>query len=330
MPGTISRRSAIKRFAVSIASATAGGRLLELSAAAEDQIAEPSRRVLRFAHPTDIHVQPELRGGLGMASALQHMMALNDPPRMLIVGGDMPMDIASTPQPRSAMLWSLYRKILADHVPASILIHHAIGNHDIFGRNKSACRASGSEAFFGKRWFLDEFGYARTFHSFDAAGWHFVILDSFDLDKSGSEYTSRIVGDQLDWLKHDLASTPATTPIVVITHVPIVSVANYFDQETEIDPDIVVPRTRMHVDFETLDRLFRAHGGVKLCLSGHLHVLDRCEYNGITYICDGAVCGDKWKGPRRQTPEGYGIIDLYADGSFKHQYVQYGWRASET
>ncbi len=321
----------IKRCAVTVAAATAGGWLFDLDAPAQE-IPVPngsSPRVLRFAHPTDIHVQPELRGGKGMTSAFQHMMSLKDPPQMLIVGGDMPMDTASTPQPRSSMLWSLYGKILADNVPSSLPIHHTIGNHDIFGRDKQACQATGNESFFGKKWFLDEFGYPRTYFSFDAAGWHFIVLDSFDLDKTGSEYTSRIVGDQLDWLKLDLASTPPATPIVVVTHVPIISVANYFDHETEIDPDILIPRTRMHVDFKSLDALFGAHPNVKLCLSGHLHVLDRAEYNGVTYICDGAVCGDKWKGPRLQTPEGYGIIDLYADGSFTHKYLAYGWHAEK-
>lgn len=331
MPRRISRRAILKNAAISLAAATAGGWLFDLNAPAQEiQPATASPRVLRFAHPTDIHVQPELHGDAGMASALNHMMALKDPPQMLIVGGDMPMDTASTPHPRSSMLWSLYRKILTDSLPASMPIHHAIGNHDIFGRDKDACQATGSEPDYGKKWFLEEFQYPRTFYSFNAAGWHFIVLDSFDLDKTGSEYTSRIVGDQLDWLKHDLASAPSSTPIVVVTHVPIISVANFFDHETEIDPDVVVRRTRMHVDFQALDALFRAHGNVKLCLSGHLHLLDRTEYNGITHICDGAVCGDKWKGPRRQTPEGYGIVDLYADGSFSHNYVTYGWHASKT
>ena len=47
----------------------------------------------------------------------------------------------------------------------------------------------------------------------------------------------------------------------------------------------------------------------------------------MTHICDGAVSGAKWKGSKRQTPEGYGLIDLYEDGTFKHQYTQFGWQA---
>jgi 3',5'-cyclic AMP phosphodiesterase CpdA len=284
-------------------------------------------RVLRFAHPTDIHVQPELGGGEGMALAFRHMMSLKDPPEMILTGGDLPMDIASTEQPRSAMLWKLFKKVLADEVPSSMPIHHAIGNHDIWGREREACDATGKEPYFGKRWFLDEFGYSRTYYSYDMAGWHFIVLDSFDLDQTGSEYTSRIVGEQLDWLKSDLRATPATTPIVLLTHVPIISAANFFDRKTDIETDITISRMRMHVDYRELNQLFLKHRNIKVCLSGHLHLLDKVEYNGLTHICDGAVCGDKWKGPRQQTPEGYGLFDLYADGSFSHQYVSYGWHA---
>jgi 3',5'-cyclic-AMP phosphodiesterase len=331
MAPSISRRGMLKRCAISVTAAVAGGWLRQIDAREVDVPASANsalpRRVLRFAHPTDIHVEPELHGAEGMAVAFRHMLALKDPPQMLLVGGDMPMDIAATPHRRADMLWSLYKKILRDNVPASILIHHAIGNHDIWGRDKQACQAMGNEPFYGKKWFLDEFGYPRTYCSFDAAGWHFVVLDSFDLDPAGSEYTSRIVGEQLDWLKADLKGTPARTPIVLVTHVPIISVAAFYEHETEVDPDIKILRTRMHTDFEALGALFLEHPNVKLCLSGHLHQLDRVEYNGLTHICDGAVCGDKWKGPRRQTPEGYGLIDLFDDGSFKHQYVAYGWKA---
>ena len=33
------------------------------------------------------------------------------------------------------------------------------------------------------------------------------------------------------------------------------------------------------------------------------------------------------KGPLQQFPEGYGVIDLYPDGRFEHQYVAFGWKA---
>jgi hypothetical protein len=65
---------------------------------------------------------------------------------------------------------------------------------------------------------------------------------------------------------------------------------------------------------------------VKLCLSGHEHLWDRVQYNAVTYVCNGAVCGNWWKGAYHETSEGYGVVDLYADGTFEVEYVRYGWQ----
>ncbi len=84
----------------------------------------------------------------------------------------------------------------------------------------------------------------------------------------------------------------------------------------------------MHKDCLELKDLFAQHPNVKLCLSGHLHLLDRVDYNGVTYLCNGAVSGNWWKGRHKDCDEGYAVIDLYDDGSFEHQYVKYGWKAA--
>jgi Icc protein len=329
----ISRRNLIKTCSVAVAAA-AGGAVVNPFARGQElataKIAGPAKRVLRFAHPTDIHVMPELRGGEGMTSAFKHMFDLKDPPQMILTGGDLPFDTASSDQARSATLWNLFDQIIGDTVPKSIPVHHTIGNHDIWGRDNKKCKTTGNEPLYGKKWFLNNFGYPQTYYSFDLAGWHFVILDSFDLLPDSKDYFARIVGDQMDWFKADLARTPATTPILVVTHVPIFSAANFFDdaeQKKATGPDITISHTRMHVDYRQLDQLFANYPNIKLCLSGHIHLLERCEYNGVTHICDGAVCGDKWKGPRQRTPEGYGLIDLFDDGTFEHRYMNYGWRA---
>jgi 3',5'-cyclic AMP phosphodiesterase CpdA len=258
-------------------------------------------------------------------------MSLADPPTLIITGGDLPMDTASTPFDKSKEQWSLYNRVLRDEVPSNVKIHHTLGNHDIFGRRKTLSKATGNEPHYGKRWFLDNFEYKSTYRDFDAAGWKFIILDSIHLLPNGEDFVGRISGEQLDWLKQTLAATPKTTPVVIISHVPIMSVANYFDKDEEpwqTDwEDIKFPASRMHVDCRDLDALLRSHGNVKLALSGHLHLLDRCTYNGITYICDGAVSGAKWKGAKRETAEGYGLIDLFSDGTFEHTYQTYGWKA---
>ena len=311
----------------------AGGVGLALGAALPTRAASPARpgrRALRLAHPADIHVQPERNGGEAMIAAFRHMMALETRPDLIITGGDLAMDISENPFERSKLEWDLFTRVLKDEVPASVPIHHTIGNHDIFGRNKKKSGATGSEPYYGKRWFLDSFGYTSTWRSFDQGGWHFVILDSIDLFPDGADYVCRLGAEQFAWLERDLAST--TLPTVISSHAPIVSIGNFFDAPDDSwfrsMPDLRVSSKRMHTDCRELDALFQKHRHVKLCLNGHLHLLATATYNGVAYISEGAVSGDKWKGSKRQTPEGYGVIDLFDDGTFRHEYVTYGWKAA--
>jgi hypothetical protein len=56
-----------------------------------------------------------------------------------------------------------------------------------------------------------------------------------------------------------------------------------------------------------------------------MHLNDRCDVDGISYICGGAVCGDWWRGNRVRSVEGYGLVDLYSDGTFDYSYQPFGW-----
>lgn len=289
------------------------------------------RKALRMAHLTDTHVKPELGGAEGMAACLRHMFSLPEPPQLIITGGDLPMDTGSATEARSKLEWDLFKRVLADNLPKNFPIYHALGNHDIFGRNRKAGNATGNEPLFGKRWFMENFQYTKTYQAFTQANWKFIVLDSIDWDQNTGDYVIRIVGEQKDWLHHELASTPPTTPVLIVSHAPIMSVANFFDKDDAVwktDGDTLnIYTERMHVDCRDLDALFLKHRNVKLCLSGHLHLVDRCVYNDVTYICDGAVSGAKWKGPKRQCNPGYGLVDLYDDGSFTHAYTEFGWVA---
>ena len=82
----------------------------------------------------------------------------------------------------------------------------------------------------------------------------------------------------------------------------------------------------MHHDVKPLLKILQA-GNVKLCISGHIHLLDHVQYLGMHFICDGAVCGNWWGGPFQEVSEGYGVFDLFDDGTFEHQYLTYGWEA---
>ncbi len=66
------------------------------------------------------------------------------------------------------------------------------------------------------------------------------------------------------------------------------------------------------------------YGGIARPVTG-AHTLD---YNGVTYLCNGAVCGGWWKGDYQETKPGFALVDLYDDGTFEHQYVHTGWEAT--
>lgn len=151
------------------------------------------------------------------------------------------------------------------------------------------------------------------------------MLDSTHTD-GGNGYIAKLDEEQFEWLSSELADTPVHVPVLIVTHEPILSAASFFDGKNEEGGHWNVPAAWMHIDARRLKDLFRKHTNVRLCLSGHLHLVDRVDYCGVTYICDGAVCGAWWKGDNQECDEGYGIIDLYDDGSFAHQYVAFGWK----
>ena len=75
-----------------------------------------------------------------------------------------------------------------------------------------------------------------------------------------------------------------------------------------------------------LRAIFKRHRNVKCAVSGHIHLVDRVDYLGVTYLCDGAVSGAWWKGSRfDEADPGYALINLYDDGSVEREYVAYGW-----
>lgn len=305
-----------------------------LSATSATMAGEPSgkrtsnhhrKRALRIAHLTDVHVQPELAAGQGMAACLRHVQSLPDKPDIIFNGGDAIMDSLRQDKARTKLQWDLWKKVLKDE--CSLPIVHCIGNHDVWGWTKSKSGCTGAEDMYGKKWAIDEFGIPHRYRSFDRAGWHFIVLDSIYPDGEG--YRGRLDETQFEWLAHDLKSTPRTTPVLVLSHIPILSAAAYFDGACEKSGDWEVPGAWVHIDARRIKDLFTKHPNVKVCISGHLHLVDRVDYNGVTYLCNGAVSGNWWKGRHQEFEEGYALVDLYADGTFDRSYVDYGWEAKD-
>src|SRR4051812_36620310 len=80
-------------------------------ALAAEETPSPRRRALRLAHLTDVHVQPELGAGDGLAACLRHAQSRNDPPQLILNGGDAVMDVFGADVGRAKVLGDLWRRV---------------------------------------------------------------------------------------------------------------------------------------------------------------------------------------------------------------------------
>lgn len=321
----ITRRDILKTAAVAAASGLVPLRALAQTDSGQSAASGRYKRVLRFAHLTDSHVQPELGAPEGLARCIRHALGHADKPKMIVHGGDHIMSAFGEDAARTKLQWDLYQRIFKDECP--LPVESCIGNHDIWGWDKTKSGTTGSETNYGKKWAMDVLGLSSAYRTFDRAGWRFIILDSVQPD--GALFRGELAPPQFEWLKEQLSRTPHEMPVIIVSHIPIFSTTPFMAMRgAEADgKDWKIPALAMHIDARRIMALFDEHPSVRLCLSGHTHLLDRVEYNGVTYICDGTICGAKWRGPSQRTREGYGMIDLFADGSFAHQYHTYGWEA---
>ena len=273
--------------------------------------------VLRFAHLTDMHITRERAGAEGYARALRSLDRHD--PAFIITGGDHVMDASGQYKKDAVAFYDLYDKVLAENT--KLPVYPCIGNHDVYGWTTK--EASPDDPDFGKAMALDRLKLEQRYYSFDRAGWHFVILDN--IARREPSYYGDLDAEQLEWLKGDLAAN--RLPAVVVTHIPLLSVTSMFNQGREPKGyGYTLPPTTMHHNVRPLLKLLSEHR-VKLCLSGHMHQLDQVEYLGITFCCNGAVSGKWWHGPHLEFSEGYGVVDLYADGKVENRYVTYDWQA---
>lgn len=298
------RRSAIKGL----------GALLALPAftkAADYGVKKP---VLRVAHLTDIHLKNELGAPDKFVKCLKHLQRQQPKVDLVLNGGDIVFDMNKENLSSIDEQWKLYESIQKNEL--GIPVHACLGNHDVWWYEDNK-----GQALYGKKYALDRLGLEKPYNSFMKGGWKFILLDSTHLDIDGTWYIGKLGEEQMEWLKQELESTPKQVPVLVMSHIPILTALLMIE-------DNIVNRWEMlggdmHTDTAKIISLFYRHPNVKLCLSGHLHMRDKVVYNDVTYLCNGAVSGAWWKGNRRETAPGYGLIDLYADGSFTESYINY-------
>ena len=288
--------------------------------------AEEERRApLRVVFATDVHLMQNnaLNSAAGLACALDAIEAVDPRPDFILCGGDLTHELPNLDYPDGTKLLDRFLEIWREHT--SLPTHFTFGNHDLVATRQSVAKKD--DPRFGKGLFCERLHLDKTYYSFDAAGWHFVVLDDVAAHPDGS-YNGEYADEQLQFLRSDIAAAGGR-PTVLCGHIPSVSImptvaglAKFAGKNIETPGSLVACNTRA-----LLDVITAPHANVKLMLAGHLHHLEKLAVDGITFLNGGAICGNWWKGAQAGCPEGFTVIDLAPDGALATSYQTFGWRA---
>jgi 3',5'-cyclic AMP phosphodiesterase CpdA len=275
----------------------------------------------RFAHVTDVHITKDQNAPAGVARMFGHMFARKDDrPELVVNTGDAVMAVdGKVTGAKAAEQIALWRAATKD---LPVPVRSCLGNHDIW--DGVGPTAEVPAELKGTALMVKTLGMPAPWYGFDHGGWRFVALNSVCNWPGFGQLTK----EHFDWLKDDLKKTPRETPVCVFSHLPILSVTSLvYGDECKRGNDNLVPGIWQHADCWAITEVFRRHPNVRLCLSGHMHTQDRCEYRGVWYVCGGAASGAWWKGAEYGFVPCYGLVTLYPDGQFDYEFVDYGWTA---
>jgi len=259
----------------------------------------PKRR-LRLVFFTDVHALPNDNVRTALTRAAKAINA--EHPELVIGGGDLIYDgfevAAAAAQPQ----WDAYTAFQGSlRAP----VEAVLGNHDLVAVRPADGSGPSADP---RSVFRQELGLDRTWRVVDAEGYRFFLLDSVEISDDELMYHGGISPQQLAWLGSELERTDPDTPLVVVTHIPLLST---IPQATK---GAITPLQANHlvVDNREVLELF-ADRNLLLVLQGHLHAEEIVQWRGTTFITGGAICGDKWRGPKYGTPEGFGVVTLRPD-----------------
>jgi 3',5'-cyclic-AMP phosphodiesterase len=267
-----------------------------------------------FVFMTDIHVQPEKNATEGLKKAIIAINEMN--PDFVITGGDLIMDALGQSYGRADSLYKLYQKTISN---LKMPVYNTMGNHELYGIYPE----SGADRLhpeYGEKMFEKRLG--KSYYSFDYNGWKFMILNSVE-ESMEHKYVGKIDESQMEWIKRELNKTDSLSPIVIVTHIPFLSV------EAQKYIGATVPEAASSVvcnSKEVLD-LFIQHN-LKLVLQGHTHLVQDIFIDDIHFISGGAISGSVWRGPSHGDEEGFMFITV-RDNEFQWEYIDYEWKISK-
>lgn len=258
-----------------------------------------------FVFMTDIHLKPEMNAPKGFQMAIDKTNELN--PDFVITGGDLVYDAMRGGQTRCDSLFTLYKEMSKGF---RMPVYNTLGNHDLFAIYPESPESETNPDY---KYGMFERYLGKTYYSFDHKGWHFIILNSLDVT-ADKKYRGHFREEQLEWLKSDLEKTDSLKPIVVVSHIPMLSVRG---QMTGSDGPMI----------DNVAEVFRMleNRNLKLILQGHIHWKESGKINDrFEYITGGSIAGNGWKGRRHNTKEGFVLLKIQ-NGEISWEYIDHGW-----
>jgi 3',5'-cyclic-AMP phosphodiesterase len=280
----------------------------------------------RFAFLTDLHL---LQGGAlrsveGISACLEAVKKLRPQPEFILCGGDLVNSTRELTLPGAEAAVDYFIQLWKYNT--NLPTFWTFGNHDLAGTSNHSVPTEDKE--YGKGLFQDRFQLPKLFYSFDHKGWHFVVLDDIAL-QADRTYMGELFDDEFAFLQADLDAHRAM-PTIVCTHIPVMSnIPLGLSLAHLTDPKRPLPslKTLVCTNGDALLSAIRKHN-VRVVLAGHLHFYEHLDHDGVQIINSGAVCANYWKGPNHGCPEGFGVVDVGADGSVKFDYQTYGWKVA--
>jgi len=275
----------------------------------KNQPQEDNQNSLHLVFMTDIHIRYDLGAPKGFQMAIDTINKLN--PDAVLTGGDLVMDALQVTEGKADSLYNLYLSLAKGiHAP----LYNTPGNHEMLGWEDEK-KVPLTNPLSGDGMYRKKIGF--PFYSFELKGWKFFILNSVAHKEGG--YTGRVSEEQLRWLKEELSKTDTLMPLVVVTHIPLLTgYTQFFKGATACNEEgLVVANSR-----EVLD-LFSGYN-LKLVLQGHLHFLEDNYVGGIHFITGGAVCSGWWRHKYHGLEEGFLDLVLTPE-KISWKYIDYGW-----
>jgi len=296
------RRNLLKQ--VGLLSATA---FLGNSTKATETEKRKKKPVLTVAHITDVHIRPEEGAPPRYKKCLQQVKKHQID--FVLNGGDsiLAADYPDIKRERVNEQWDAWHSCMKEL--DGYEVYSCIGNHDPWW-----AASEKTDPMYGKDYVVKQIKAPHRYYSFSKNGWHFIILD-------GNNPRISLDEEQYKWLEADLAAQSKGTPTLLMSHFPVFGAT----------PVLVGGN---HSDNKKLKDLFyKQRDKVRVVLSGHNHLYDKVLYNDVWYCCNGAMSGFWWgqgdkesagPGYYLETPPGYAILKLYADGSIENEYYAHG------